>query len=149
MPIGPVRWVFMEPTSPQQTPTPRPTDGDDEAQREYVRNIGFFSLTLIGSWIVQLFPFPVSLVAGLLGLVGGFFLFRAVRAGLRTPRKGMVIAVAVLGVLVIAFLVGATVFGVIFYDTLNEQTQCLQGAITEQARTACADPATLLERMAG
>lgn len=139
----------MEPTSPQQTQTPRPTDGEDEAQRDYVRNIGLFSLTLLGSWIVQLFPVPVSLSAGVLGLVGAFFLFRAVRAGMRTPRTGMVIAVAILGFLVVAFLVGSTVFGLVFYDTLSTQTECLQSAVTEQARAACSDPATLLSQLTG
>lgn len=121
----------------QKTPSGTPTSG----QRAYTRNVLMFSLCMIAAWVVQLLALPWSLFAAVFAILGIVYLVRMLRGGSDGRRPGTTVALAVIGFLVCAMVIGVTLISAIFYQPITAQAECLERALTEQARRQCVEQA--------
>ena len=110
---------------------------DVPPERRHRRRVGALALSLLASWLLMLMPLPVSLLAGVTGLVSLVLLVLVVVQSVRDGRWSMVVIGAFLGLPATLMIVAGAVLSALFYGPLADLEECRSTAITEQARVGC------------
>ncbi|MBE9402680.1 hypothetical protein M4D54_04795 [Brachybacterium sp. p3-SID1565] len=105
------------------------------------RLLGALSFALLAAWLLMLAPLPYSLLSGLAGLIALVLLIPLIVTAFREGRRGMAIFSAVVGVPATLLIVLGTVTSLVFYGPTVQREECVRTAITERAKSQCAQEA--------
>ncbi|MCL6422839.1 hypothetical protein Bequi_05470 [Brachybacterium sp. JHP9] len=120
-----------------ESPRPAASEEPSDSARRYRRALYALLLALITAWLLMLAPLPLSLGAGIAGLVAAVLLVRMVIAAWRDGRRPMAIVSAAIGFPAIASIVLGAVLGALFYGPMSELERCQSRALTHEAQRAC------------
>lgn len=106
-------------------------------ERRHRRRVGALAIALLASWLLMMMPLPLSLLAGVTGLVALVLLVPVIVQSVKDRRWSMVVIGGLLGVPATLMIISGALLSALFYGPLSELEECRAYAITEQARTAC------------
>ena len=99
--------------------------------------MGALAIALLASWLLMMMPLPLSLLAGVTGLVALVLLVPVIVQSVKDRRWSMVVIGGLLGVPATLMIISGALLSTLFYGPLAELEECRSSAITEQSRTAC------------
>ena len=110
---------------------------DVTPERRHRRRVGALAIALLASWLLTMMPLPLSLLAGVTGLVALVLLVPVIVQSVKDRRWSMVVIGGLLGVPATLMIISGALLSTLFYGPLAELEECRSSAITEQSRTAC------------
>lgn len=108
-----------------------------ESTRRYRRSLFGLTGALVAAWLLQLAPLPLSLLSGVAGVVAAVFLVMLILHAWKADRRGIAVLGAVIGIPAVLLIVVASVISLVFYEPYSQLQECLDMALTEQARSEC------------
>lgn len=114
---------------------PDPRSDQKPARRRGL--VGGLTLAMLASWLLMISPLPFSLFSGLTALVALVLLIPLIVQSIRERRYSMAVIGALLGVPATLMIITGAVVSIVFYGPMAQHQDCLDTALTEQARVQC------------
>lgn len=124
-----------------QDTSPRPNGPENTRQHRSRRTLAALTVMLLVSWMLMLSPLPLSLLSGVTGLIAALLLVLVVVQTVRDGRRSSAVITAAFGLPAVAMIVLGAAASAVFYGPLKDVQDCQRVAITERARTECAQVA--------